>query len=69
MLSPPKSSVELGSKMKGKGKCKPFVRNVQTQAQTRASVSPYADNSDGPIVLTGREDEEEEEEGHSCPES
>lgn len=55
--------------MKGKGKCKPFVRNVQTQAQTRASVSPYADNSDGPIVLTGREDEEEEEEGHSCPES
>lgn len=30
------------------------MRNVQTQAQTRASVSPYADYKDGLIVLTGR---------------
>lgn len=31
------------------------MRNVQTQAQTRASVGPYADYKDGLIVLTGRE--------------
>lgn len=30
------------------------MRNVQTQAQTRASVGPYADYKDGLIVLTGR---------------
>lgn len=30
------------------------MRNVQTQAQTWASVSPYADYNEGLIVLTGR---------------
>lgn len=30
------------------------MRNVQTQAQTRASVGPYAAYKDGLIVLTGR---------------
>lgn len=33
------------------------MRNVQTQAQTGASVSPYADYNDGPILLTRRGEE------------
>lgn len=61
----------------GGKKCKAFRRNVQTQAQTWASVSPYADYNEGLIVLTGSGGRRVSEEGgreeggcsHSCPES
>lgn len=44
---------------RGEKECKAFMRNVQTQAQTWASVRPYADYNEGLIVLTGREGKEE----------
>ena len=65
----------------GEIKCKALMRNVQTQAQTWASVSPYADYNEGLIVLTGSGGRRVSEEGggggrreergcsHSCPES
>ena len=47
----------------GEIKCKALMRNVQTQAQTWASVSPYADYNEGLIVLTGSGGRRVSEEG------